>query len=158
MAAVLVVTVSASLLGLINIGSTTVFNDVISLALEGLFSSYLIALCLLLWRRVRGDIAEENDSPEVIQEESLQPDKQLRWGPWRIKGLLGMLTNFVGCVYLFIMVFFCFWPATLPVTPANMNYSSLIWGFVVIFSVFYYIFWARKIYEGPVVEVGVFAA
>ncbi|PQE03917.1 amino acid polyamine transporter I protein [Rutstroemia sp. NJR-2017a BVV2] len=158
MAAILAVTVSAALLGLINIGSTTVFNDVISLALEGLFSSYFVALCLLLWRRVRGDIAEENDSPEVIQEESLHSEKQLRWGPWRVKGLLGVITNFVGCVYLFIMIFFCFWPAILPVTPANMNYSSLIWGFVLIFSILYYIFWARKIYEGPVVEVGVFAA
>ncbi|KAM3077563.1 hypothetical protein ACMFMG_006900 [Clarireedia jacksonii] len=158
MAAILVVTVSAALLGLINIGSTTVFNDVISLALEGLFSSYFIALCLLLWRRLRGDIAEENYSPEIIQEELLQPEKQLRWGPWRIKGLLGVITNFIGCVYLFIMIFFCFWPATLPVTPAKMNYSSLITGFTVIFSFLYYIIWARKIYEGPVVEVGVFAA
>jgi len=158
MVAILVVTVSAALLGLINIGSTTVFNDVISLALEGLFTSYFIALSLLLWRRLRGDIAEESDAPEVIQEESMQSEKQLRWGPWRIKGYLGVVTNIVGCVYLLIMIFFCFWPAVLPVTPINMNYSSLIWGAVAIGSVLYYLVWAHKIYEGPLVEVGVFAA
>lgn len=157
MVAIIIVTVSAALLGLINIGSTTVFNDVISLALEGLFTSYFIALTLLLWRRVRGEIAEDNDSPETVQAETMRPEKQLRWGPWRIKGWLGVVTNFIGCVYLLIMIFFCFWPAVLPVTPINMNYSSLIWGSVVIGSILYYILWARRIYKGPVVEIGVFA-
>jgi choline transport protein len=158
MAAILVVTTSAMLLGLINIGSTTVFNDVISLALEGLFSSYFIALILLLWRRIRGDIADDIDSPDAVQAQTLQLEKQLRWGPWRVKGIAGTVINFVGCVYLFIMIFFCFWPATLPVKASNMNYSSLIWGTVVIGSLLYYVTSARKIYRGPIVEIGVFAA
>jgi hypothetical protein len=146
------------LLGLINIGSTTVFNDVISLALEGLFSSYFIALCLLLWRRLRGDIEDDNDSPEFVEAETMRAEKQLRWGPWRVKGFLGVLINFVGCVYLFIMIFFCFWPATLPVKASNMNYSSLVWGSVLIGSLFCYVVSARKIYKGPILEIGVFAA
>jgi choline transport protein len=78
MAAILVVTISAMLLGLINIGSTTVFKDIISLALEGLFSSYFIALVLLLWRRIRGDIIVDNDSPDMVQAETMQVEKQLR--------------------------------------------------------------------------------
>lgn len=154
----MVVTTSAMLLGLINIGSTAVFNDVVSLALEGLFSSYFVALILLLWRRIRGDIIDEADSLEIMEAESMQTEKQLRWGPWRVKGIFGTLINFVACIYLFIMIFFCFWPATLPVTPVNMNYSSLIWGSVVLTSLIYYAVRARKIYEGPLVEVGVFAA
>ncbi|CAG8956651.1 hypothetical protein HYFRA_00011962 [Hymenoscyphus fraxineus] len=158
MSAITVVTVGAMLLGLINIGSTSVFNDVISLALEGLFSSYLIALVLLLYRRIQGDIIEETDSPDIPQGEALQSEKQLRWGPWRVKGIFGTVVNFIGCVYLLIMIFFCFWPATLPVTAINMNYSSLIWGTVVIGSLLYYAIKARKIYTGPIVEIGVFAA
>jgi choline transport protein len=158
MVAILVVTVSAALLGLINIGSTTVFNDVISLALEGLFLSYFIALSLLLWRRTMGHIAEDNDTPEVVEAETMQPEKQLRWGPWRVKGALGIATNLIGCIYLLIMIFFCFWPAVKPVTPVNMNYSVLIWGATVLGSLLYYVLWAHKVYEGPLVEVGVFAA
>lgn len=154
----MVVTTSAMLLGLINIGSTAVFNDVVSLALEGLFSSYFIALILLLWRRIRGEIIDEVDSLEIMEAESTQTEKQLRWGPWRIKGLFGTLINFVACVYLFIMIFFCFWPAVLPVTATNMNYSSAIWGSVVLASLFHYAVRARKVYEGPLVEIGVFAA
>jgi choline transport protein len=153
MAAILVVTISAMLLGLINIGSTTVFKDIISLALEGLFSSYFIALVLLLWRRIRGDIIDDNDSPDMVQAETMQVEKQLRWGPWRVKGIFGTIINFVGCVYLFIMIFFCFWPATLPVTAINMNHSSLIWGTVVIGSLLYYAVSARKIYKGPITSI-----
>lgn len=158
LAAIMVVTTSAMLLGLINIGSTAIFNDVVSLTLEGLFSSYFIALVLLFWRRIRGDIIDEADSLELMEAEVMQTEKQLRWGPWRVKGIFGTLINFVALVYLLIMIFFCFWPATLPVTAINMNYSSAIWGGVVLASLLHYAFRARKVYVGPIVEIGIFAA
>jgi choline transport protein len=56
-----VVTSIAALLGFVNLGSTTAFNDIISLTLEGLFTSYLVAVALLLYRRLRGEIGERAD-------------------------------------------------------------------------------------------------
>ena len=54
--------VISCLLELINIGSTVAFEDVLSLIIAGLFSSYLIGNCLLLWHRVRGTIAPSEDA------------------------------------------------------------------------------------------------
>ena len=34
-----------------------------------------------------------------------------------------------------------------------MNYSVLVTGFVVLFSVVYYLLYARKVYKGPLVEI-----
>ena len=143
----MVVTTIAALLGLINIGSTTAFNDVVSLVLETFYGSYLLVCGLLLFRRVRGDIA----TPESAA--SLPLEKSYVWGPWHLAGSLGILNNIVACVYLIIMSFFSYWPVALPVTPANMNYTSLVTGSVALFSIIYYLIWARKIYHGPVVEV-----
>jgi hypothetical protein len=157
MTAIFVTTICVALLGVINIGSTVAFENIISLTLEGFYTSYFIALCLLLWRRLRGDVAEETNPTEIRQEAKML-EKQLRWGPWRLKRHLGVFINVIGCLYLLIMIFFCFWPATLPVTPMTMDYSSLIWGIVVLASVFYYLIWASRFYKGPVVEVTISVA
>jgi hypothetical protein len=53
------------------------------------------------------------------------------------------------------VVFWSFWPATTPTTAESMNYSVLVTGGVLLFSMFYYVVWARKSYKGPLVEVGV---
>ncbi|MCJ1440376.1 MAG: hypothetical protein MMC23_000859 [Stictis urceolatum] len=138
----------AALFGLINIGSTTAFNDIISLVLVSLYGTYILACGLLLYRRLNGDIGDDTSS-----------DKKhlFTWGPWRIKGLLGILINTVAVLYLVLMAFFSFWPSEAKVTAANMNYSSLLFGAAVIWSMIYYVFWAHKTYKGPVVEVGPFA-
>lgn len=147
MVAIMVVTALAALLGLINIGSSTALNDVISLVLEGFYTSYLMACGLLLYRRICGDIGDFDGRGGSVG------SKPYTWGPWRIPGVLGIINNVCACVYLIVLSFFSFWPTVLPVTSANMNYSSLVTGSVVIFSVAYYVFWARKIYKGPIVEV-----
>lgn len=143
-------TTFAALLALINIGNTTAFNDIISLVLEGFYLSYLIAIGLLLWRRVRGDIAELAPESQPTSE-SFNP--RMTWGPWRVKGVLGIANNVIACAYLVVLSFFSFWPSVLPVTTVNMNYAVLVTGFVIIFSIMYYLIWARRIYHGPIVEV-----
>ena len=35
---------------------------------------------------------------------------KLIWGPWRVKGLLGVLINTFACVHLLIIWIFVFWP------------------------------------------------
>lgn len=132
----------AALFGLINIGSTTVFNDVISLVLVSLYGTYLLACGLLLYRRVQGDIGDFPDSSTLYT-----------WGPWHVRGVWGIVNNTVACLYLVLLAFFSFWPPFRAVTPANMNYSSLVFGAAVIFSGLYYILSAHRTYKGPVVEV-----
>ena len=148
--AVALTTLIACLLALINIGSSTAFNDIISLAIVGLFSSYLIVCILFLWRRMSGHIKSYADTPEFVAN---VPGKQLVWGRWRLPKTFGILNNIFSIIYLIIILFFSFWPSTTPVTASTMNYSSLMLGAAIIFSIIYYFVWAKKVYEGPVVEV-----
>jgi choline transport protein len=80
-------------------------------------------------------------------------DSQLRWGPWRLKGFWGTANNVVACSYLLLLIFFSFWPNYLDVSnPVSMNWAILVTGFIMIFSIGYYLIWARKIYTGPIVD------
>ena len=147
--AIMTTTIIAYLLALIILASSTAFNDIVSLAVVGLFGSYFIVAVLLFWRRVRGDIKPyETDS--VLKN---VPGAQLMWGPWRVPGVLGTLTNGIAIVYLMVIFFFCLWPPSNHPTAATMNYSSLMLGATMIFSVIYYFTWARNVYSGPVIEI-----
>ena len=77
---------------------------------------------------------------------------KLIWGPWRVRGIAGILINILACAYLLLILVFVFWPPTKEVTPATMNYSVLVMGIVAMFSAVYYVFWGRRTYHGPVVE------
>jgi|SRR6186713_3503106 len=141
----MVVFICSALTGLINIGNSTAFAAIVSMLLEGFYSSYLLACALLLYRRFRGEIGEPNTNPTFEQ--------PYQWGPWRLKGYLGIANNIFACAYLILIVFFCYWPSTLPVDATNMNYSSLVLGSLAIFSVVYYFVWAKKTYNGPIIEI-----
>lgn len=154
----------AALVGFINLGSTTAFNDVISILLAGLYSSYFIASALLLYRRVRGDICErtehdwyegrsENGMTDAATSSIRQP--VITWGPWRIPGVWGIINNVISCAYLLIIIFFSMWPPSTPTTAESMNYSQTAWGGVIILSTVYYLVSAKKYYIGPVIEVEV---
>lgn len=58
------------------------FNNVISLTVSGLYSSYLVCCVLFLWRRCTGGIGRSSQDP---------PGKiGLHWGPFRIQASLGI--------------------------------------------------------------------
>ena len=76
------------------------------------------------------------------------------WGPWRIPGIYGIINNAFACVYVTVITFFSLWPPAQPVDAGSMNYSLLVTGVVIVFSLVYYFVWARKVYKGPVIEVG----
>ncbi|KAH8672585.1 amino acid/polyamine transporter I [Tricladium varicosporioides] len=149
LAAIAVVSITPCLLSLINIGSSAALNAILSLVLAGLFSSYEIAAALLLYHRCKGNVASPNDDPSDIS----NPLEKLTWGPWRIKGMFGVANNIFACIYLVVITFFSFFPTASVVTPATMNWSSLLFGSVVIFSLLYYQFSARHYFVGPVVEI-----
>lgn len=140
------------LLTLIGIGSSIAFNNIISITVVGLYASYLVAIVLLLWRRVTGAIRPVNESPletTIIN----TPNATLTWGPFKMPHLLGIVVNVIAIVYTIIVFLFSFWPPMTPVVPSTMNFASLVFGFVVLGSVGWYVAVARKFYTGPVVEV-----
>ena len=132
---------------MISIGSSVAFNNVISLTISGLYSSYLICCVLLLWRRCTGGVGGTSRDP--VGKLGMQ------WGPFRVPGLLGIAINVVACVFMIVIIFFSFWPPATPTTAESMNYSVLVFGAVVLFSLAYYVTIAHKTYVGPLVELEV---
>lgn len=77
---------------------------------------------------------------------------QLYWGPWHIPGLFGILNNAYACAYMIFVIFWSVWPPQTPVSPASMNYSVLVTGGVILFSIFWYYVRGRREYCGPLLE------
>lgn len=169
--AVVLVNLIPCLLHLIYIGSSTAYNDVISMSVSGLYASYLIPCSFLLWRRTTGQIkphrssedrgAEMSRGPNVLSpltvenngdSDILLEEPELEWGPWRVPGLLGILNNAFACLYCVWVLFWDFWPPLTPVNAENMNYSVLVTGAVIIFAVARYVLGGKVGYRGPLVD------
>lgn len=146
--------VAASLLiSLIDIGSEIAHTVIISIAIPGWYSSYLIVEILLLYRRCRGQIAlyADNDDTKINI-----PGERLVWGQFRVPGIWGILVNCYALLYTIIVIFFSFWPSKMRPTAADMNYSVVSTGGTVLFAIVYYISKARYVYRGPIKETNVF--
>ena len=135
------------LLSLIILGSSVAFSNIISLSVAGLYSSYLLTCALLLWRRVSGDIKPYSKDANYVGHGFLY------WGPWRVPEPLGTVNNVFACVYLTLLLFWSFWPPALPVTPSTMNFSVLVFGASIIFSIVWYVVRGHRHFSGPVMEV-----
>ncbi|KAI9732958.1 MAG: hypothetical protein M1818_007391 [Claussenomyces sp. TS43310] len=142
--AILFTAILSILLDLIDLGSSTVLNDIISLTVNSVYGSYLISSALLLWRRCTGGIAPRYSEGT--------PSK-LNWGPWQVPGIFGIINNAYACMWMVLVLFFTSWPPTTPPTASTMNYSIFITIFVALLSVLYYLLWGKKNYTGPIVEV-----
>ena len=146
--AVIICSLVACAIGLINIGSSAAFNDVVSLSVSSLYASYILTESFLLYHRLTGGIKSARQGAD----ETTDAD-QLIWGPFHLPGIFGIAVNLFAVIFGIIIFFFSFWPVATPVTPATMNYSVLMTGSVVIFAVLYYVVYARKSYKGPIIEV-----
>src|SRR6186713_2953488 len=109
------------LLSLITIGSTITFNIILSLTISGLYLSYFACCTLLLWRRCTSSVGLSSTYPSTVTVNA--PGAILVWGPWRVPGALGIGVNAIACAYLLVVVFFSFWPPSMTVELAEMNYS-----------------------------------
>jgi choline transport protein len=121
------------LLSLINIGSATVFNAIVSLTIAGFFGSYLIPFALFLYAR-------------VYRPEEVKP------GPWTLGRRWGPVVTGFALLWSVLVMFFSFWPTSVPVTPVNMNWSCVLWSAVMLFAVVFWWVHGRKVYTGPIVE------
>ena len=125
-----------ALLSLLNVGSTAAFGAITALSSLGLYFSYAIAISSMLYARYASEHGGE----------------YLRLGGWNL-GRYGVYINSFALVFtLYIMVFLPF-PSTLPVTAVNMNYCGPIFGFCFLFSISFWLVWARKHWPGPNIAV-----
>ena len=67
-------------------------------------------------------------------------------------GIFGPAVNLFAIFYVIVILFFSFWPPEVPVDAGNMNYSILVTGAVLVFSVTWYFAWGRRDYKGPVID------
>lgn len=131
--AVILLFVCVSLLSLINIGSTTAFNALISLTTLGFYFSYAIPTVMFAIRRFN------TSSPPPF-------------GPWTM-GKIGLIVNILAVSFCVFLIIFLPFPPFLPVTGQNMNYASPVFGAVMIFATLNYILRARKKFTGPIKEI-----
>ena len=208
--ALFLVTLLAALLTLIYIGSSSAFNDVVSLTITGFYCSYFLPAAFLLYHRVKGHIgphkqdtpglpiddqyngfdesskfepgAEKltppSDAPPYADSKALKseaspppssdalPDFRtdrdrrasliaqapLQWGPFHLPGLLGTINNAYACTYMIFVIFWSVWPPVTPVDSESMNYSVVVTGGVIIFSIVWYWVKGRKEYKGPTID------
>jgi amino acid transporter len=138
------------LLGLINIGSSVALNAVVSMAVSGLYLSYLTVGSLLFWRRCTGAISHfQNGEDGVVN----VPGAKLVWGPFHIPGIWGTIVNGYAVIFMVIVVFFSFWPSQMEVDKTTMNFSVVGTVGTIILAMAYYVLRARRVYQGPVMEV-----
>ncbi|KAF8864083.1 amino acid transporter-like protein [Acephala macrosclerotiorum] len=124
--------VVAGILCLINLGSTTAFNIIVSLSLLALLSTYTISIGCILHKRL---LNEELPSA--------------RWS----LGRFGIPVNAFAFFYsAFLIVFSCF-PVTLPVSTGSANWAPVVWAGVIGLSVVVYWVHGRGHYTPPVVLV-----
>jgi choline transport protein len=127
--AIIATLLCTTLLSLIIIGSTIAFNVITSLGQVGLISSYLVVIGCIFARRLRGE-------PVLPSRFSL--------------GRAGIVVNGLALVFLSVAFFFCFFPIMPNPDLSGMNWSCLIFGFIMGFSLIYYHVSGRYNYIGPV--------
>ncbi|KAF2668448.1 amino acid transporter [Microthyrium microscopicum] len=127
--AVVLTLVVSALLALINIGSSTAYNNITSLGLGALLSSYLISIGCVTLKRWRN--------------EKLLP-RRFDLGRW------GFTINIMSLLFLLFVFIMCFFPATPLPAPASMNWAILIYGVVMLFSLGFFWLKGRHVYHGPV--------
>lgn len=120
---------TTAVLSLINIGSSVALNSILGLGTAPLLTSYITSIGCVTWRRLSGN-------PLPKSKFSL--------------GRLGLPINLFSEVTLAVFFVFCFFPTIPDPDAAGMNWSILIYGVVIIWSLAYYALWGRHTYVGPV--------
>ncbi|KAJ5480721.1 hypothetical protein N7539_006615 [Penicillium diatomitis] len=114
-------------IGCIYVGSTTAF--------QALISSFIVLSSLSYFGAIL---------PHV-----LSGRRNMVPGPFYMGQRLGMAVNITALGYILVtVVFFCF-PLVLPVTTQNMNYTSVIIAGLMALCAIWWIFRARRRYQGP---------
>lgn len=133
---VVLVTVLQMLLGFIYIGNTTAFNAILSMSIIGMYASYMIPIIYML----------------IFGRKTLSPSE---YGPFKLGSALGPVLNVISLVWIVVVIIFSTFPSAMPVTPQNMNYSVVVIAGWLFFGIIYYVGFAKKKFEVPVVGCNV---
>ncbi|GAA5951990.1 hypothetical protein JCM3765_005161 [Sporobolomyces pararoseus] len=132
MNALILQSVVPAILGLIYLGSETIFFAFFQLTTIGYLVSYFIPILLVFLRR------------------DLLPPAY-----WRMPNMLAKICNIISLLYIpFICVLFCI-PNYMPVTPSTMNYTSAITAVFVLIGTIAWYAEVRRNYKGPASAVHV---
>jgi amino acid transporter len=115
-------------LSLINIGSTAALNAIFSLNTGSLITSYMITISCTILRRLQG-----------------HPLPPARFS----LGKYGLAINIAAMCYLLPVYVFSFFPGTVKPTLDTMNWGSVMYGGVIIFSTIYYFVRGKHTYSPP---------
>lgn len=130
---IVLITVLQMLLGFIYLGSSTAFNAVLSMAILGVYASYLLPIVyMVIYGRGHGEHAQ---------------------GYFKLSKAVGTAVNVIAIVWLIVAMIFSTFPNYEPVTPENMNYSIVVMGGWMVLGALYFVIWGRHSYSGPVIEV-----
>ena len=130
--AVYLTSLISGIICLINLGSTTAFNIVVSLNILAILSTYMVSIGFVLLKRLR--------------KQSL-PHARWSLGKW------GLPINAFAFAYSgFVVVFACF-PTSLPVSTGSANWAPAVWVGVMVVSVVAYLVHGRRVYTAPVIYV-----
>lgn len=131
--AVVLITILQMLLGFIYLGNSTAFNAILSMAILGLYTSYLIPIVyFIIYGR-----------PKMAKHE---------FGFFSMPKSLGLGLNLLSCAWLILAIVFSTFPTFMPVTAQNMNYSTVVMvGWSVLGGIYYAVL-GRKKFEVPVVD------
>ncbi|SMR64282.1 unnamed protein product [Zymoseptoria tritici ST99CH_3D1] len=127
--AIYVSSFASVVLVLINLGSPLAFNIIISVAILGVQSTYLISIGCVLLKRLNGE-----------------PLPPARWS----LGRYGIVINAYAFLYSAFAIVICCFPTTLPVTMENMNWAPVVWVGVLVGSYVFYVFWGKRFCTAPV--------
>ncbi|KAJ4986412.1 amino acid transporter [Stagonosporopsis vannaccii] len=120
------------LLSLINLGSTAALLNIASLSTAAILASYIVSISCITLKRIRG--------------EPLLPSK------FNL-GRAGLPINIASIVFLIFVFVFSFMPMGPRPNAAGMNWSILMFGSTIMFSILYYVFKGKHVYAGPVAYV-----
>ncbi|KAK3636955.1 hypothetical protein LTR22_018490, partial [Elasticomyces elasticus] len=120
------------LLSLIDLGSTVAFQAIVSLQLIALFTTYIVSIGTLVFRRLYGP-----------------PLPPRRWS----LGKFGLAINIIALLYGLFALAFIVIPSVPNPTLDQMNWEPVIFVGILAFALVYYFAGGYKSYDGPVILV-----
>ncbi|KAG8694058.1 hypothetical protein FRC09_010087 [Ceratobasidium sp. 395] len=133
LASLVLTTTLCVIFGCIYLGSSSALNAILSSSVVALNISYSIPVALLL---IRG-------------RHLLHPPDLPAPPTFTLGRIGGPIANIIGLAFAVLTTVFFLFPPVLPVTPANMNYTIVVFGVIALVSVITWITSGRRNFKGP---------